>query len=132
MRRNNKQPSKQYKYGYIMRNVKTRARKTSRVFPEVSGSRDSPLVLVEAPSQGLNFPLILASTKWLIFFTLKRRSPNRAQCPRKSLRLRQPIAPWTLTKRIRPRLDRGSRSPRVTSKASLEGSLARALSTQGR
>ena len=40
-----------------------RARKTSRVFSEVSESRDSPLVLGEAPSQGLGFPLIFARTK---------------------------------------------------------------------
>ena len=56
--------------GYEMRNVKRRARKASRVFPEVSGSRDSPLVLVEAPFQGLSSPLILARTKCSLVFYL--------------------------------------------------------------
>ena len=58
-------PSNRYniRCGYEMRNVRRRARKTSRVFPEVSGSHDSPLVLVEAPLEELGFPLILARIK---------------------------------------------------------------------
>ena len=87
-----------------MRSERKRARKTSRVFPEVSGSRDSPLVLVEAPSQGLGFLLILARIKRSLEVDLRHSYTVITEpCTRsrKSLHLRQPTAPWALTKWIR-------------------------------
>ena len=136
MRRNYEQPSKRYKCGYVIRNVKTRARKTSRVFPEVSGSRDSPLVLVEAPSQGQGFPLILARTKCSLVDVLLHSEavdskPRTMPSQESSLEAAHNLLGRSPSGSA-SRPARGSRSPRVTSKALLEGSLARALSTQGR
>ena len=87
-----------------MRSESKGARKTSRVFSEVSESHDPPLVLVEASSQGLGFHLILARIKRSLEVDL-RHSDTAITKPltrsRKSLRLRQPTALWAFTKWIR-------------------------------
>ena len=103
-----------------MRNVNMRASKTSRVFPEVSASRDSPLVLVEAPSQGLSFPLILARIKCSLVVALlhseavdtePRTMPSQEPSPGASHNF---LGSFTSGSAFRSA--RRSRSPRVTSK----------------
>ena len=114
-----------------IRNVKRESKEAIRVFPEVSGSHDSPLVLVEAPSQGLGFPLILARTKCslvvdLLHFEAAITKPRTMPSQEPSLEAAHNLLGRSPSGSA-SRPARGSRSPRVTSKASLEGSLARAL-----
>jgi hypothetical protein len=47
----------------VIAKCKARARKILQIFPEVSDSRHSPLVLVGAPAQGYSSPFVLTSTK---------------------------------------------------------------------